>query len=58
MTSIERTAYPRFRRAPTVRELREIYTPTLTDGLCCKKESCSVNSLSHIVCNKGNNLLS
>jgi hypothetical protein len=31
MTSIERTAYSRFRRAPMVRELRKIYTPTLTD---------------------------
>lgn len=31
MTSVERTAYPRFRRAPTVRELRELYTPTPTD---------------------------
>ncbi len=28
MTSIERTAYPRFTRAPSVKELREIYTPT------------------------------
>lgn len=26
MTSIERTAYPRFTRAPSVKELREIYT--------------------------------
>ena len=25
MTSIERTAYPRFTRAPSVKELREIY---------------------------------
>ncbi len=31
MTSIERTAYPRFSRAPSVRELHEIYTPTPTD---------------------------
>lgn len=31
MTSIERTAYPRFTRAPSVKELREIYTPTPTD---------------------------
>ncbi|SRR5258708_5931587 len=31
MTSIERTAYPRFSRAPSVKELREIYTPTPTD---------------------------
>ncbi|TMD76012.1 MAG: DUF4158 domain-containing protein, partial [Chloroflexi bacterium] len=31
MTSIERTAYPRFTRAPSVKELREIYTPTSTD---------------------------
>jgi hypothetical protein len=28
MTAIERTAYPRFTRAPSVKELREIYTPT------------------------------
>jgi Domain of unknown function (DUF4158)/Tn3 transposase DDE domain len=31
MTSIERTAYPRFSRAPSVKELRTIYTPTPTD---------------------------
>src|SRR5437763_13913484 len=31
MTAIERTAYPRFTRAPTVTELREIYTPTPGD---------------------------
>jgi hypothetical protein len=31
MTSIERTAYPRFTRAPSVRELRTLYTPTPTD---------------------------
>lgn len=28
MASIERTAYPRFKRAPTAKELQEIYTPT------------------------------
>jgi TnpA family transposase len=28
MTAIERTAYPRFTRAPTAQELREHYTPT------------------------------
>lgn len=31
MTTIERTAYPRFTRAPSVKELREIYTPTPGD---------------------------
>src|SRR5712692_9544830 len=31
MTSIERTAYPRFTRAPSVKELRNIFTPTPTD---------------------------
>lgn len=31
MTSIERTAYPRFTRAPSVKEVREVYTPTLGD---------------------------
>jgi hypothetical protein len=31
MTSIERTAHPRFTRAPSVKELREIYTPTPND---------------------------
>src|SRR5438034_6154565 len=31
MASIERTVYPRFTRAPSVKELREIYTPTPTD---------------------------
>src|SRR5215469_17961774 len=31
MTSIERTAYPRFRRSPSKRELRELYTPTPGD---------------------------
>ncbi len=31
MSSIERTVYPRFTRAPSVKELREIYTPTPTD---------------------------
>ncbi len=29
--SIERTAYSRFHRAPSVKELREIYTPTPGD---------------------------
>jgi len=33
MTAIERTAYPRFTRAPSVKELREIYTPTPTDAV-------------------------
>ncbi|EFH81097.1 DUF4158 domain-containing protein [Ktedonobacter racemifer] len=28
MTAIERTAYPRFTRAPSAKELRELYTPT------------------------------
>lgn len=28
MASIERTAYPRFRRTPTAKELHEVYTPT------------------------------
>jgi hypothetical protein len=32
MTAIERTAYPRFTRAPSVKELRDIYTPTPGDG--------------------------
>ena len=31
MTSIERTAYPRFTRAPSIKELRDLYTPTPTD---------------------------
>src|SRR5438874_12161656 len=31
MTAIERTAYPRFTRAPSVKELRTIYTPPSTD---------------------------
>ncbi len=31
MTSIERTVYPRFTRAPSVKELRNIFTPTPTD---------------------------
>ena len=31
MTSIERTAYPRFTRAPSVKELRDLYTPTAGD---------------------------
>lgn len=31
MTDISRTAYPRFTRAPSVKELREIYTPTPGD---------------------------
>jgi hypothetical protein len=31
MTDISRTAYPRFTRAPSVKELRAIFTPTLTD---------------------------
>ena len=31
MTAIERTAYPRFTRAPSAKELREIYTPTPGD---------------------------
>src|SRR5690242_19121692 len=31
MASIEQTAYPRFSRAPSVKELRTIYTPTPTD---------------------------
>jgi len=28
MASIERTAYPRFRRRPTAQELMDVYTPT------------------------------
>ena len=28
MASIERTAYPRFKRIPTAKELQEVYTPT------------------------------
>ena len=31
MASIERTAYPRFKRYYTVNELKEIYTPTLSE---------------------------
>jgi Domain of unknown function (DUF4158) len=31
MTSIEHTAYPRFSRAASVKELCELYTPTLYD---------------------------
>ena len=31
MTSIEKTAYPRFTRAPSVKELQTLYTPTPTD---------------------------
>jgi hypothetical protein len=31
MTAIERTAYPSFRRAPAVKELRDLYTPTPQD---------------------------
>jgi Domain of unknown function (DUF4158) len=31
MTAIERTAYPRFTRAPSVKELRTIFTPTPPD---------------------------
>jgi len=31
MTSLERTAYPRFSRAPSLKELRELYTPTPHD---------------------------
>src|SRR5437588_1001880 len=31
MTALDRTAYPRFTRAPSVKELREIYTPTPGD---------------------------
>jgi len=31
VASIERTAYPRFKRAPTTRELTDVYTPTPAD---------------------------
>ena len=31
MTSIERTAYPRLTRAPSVKELRDLYTPTAAE---------------------------
>ncbi len=31
MTSIERTAYPRFKRYYTEKEIREIYTPTQSE---------------------------
>src|SRR5437667_10062608 len=31
MTSLEHTAYPRFSRAPSIKELRELYTPTPHD---------------------------
>jgi hypothetical protein len=31
MTSIERTAYPRLKRRPSVQELANVYTPTVED---------------------------
>ena len=31
MTALERTAYPRFKRRPTAKELAEIYTPRRED---------------------------
>ena len=31
MTALERTAYPRFKRRPTAKELAEVYTPTAED---------------------------
>jgi hypothetical protein len=31
MTAIERTAYRRFTRAPSIKELQTLYTPTLDD---------------------------
>ncbi|PRX45338.1 hypothetical protein B0I32_14824 [Nonomuraea fuscirosea] len=33
MASIDKTAYPRFKRTISERELREAYSPTLGDGL-------------------------
>jgi hypothetical protein len=31
VTALERTAYPRFKRRPTAKELAEVYTPTTAD---------------------------
>jgi hypothetical protein len=31
VTALERTAYPRFKRRPTAKELAEVYTPTTKD---------------------------
>jgi TnpA family transposase len=31
VTALERTAYPRFKRRPTAKELAEVYTPTVED---------------------------
>jgi len=31
MTALERTAYPRFTRVPSPKELRVMYTPTSAD---------------------------
>jgi hypothetical protein len=31
VTALERTAYPRFKRRPTAKELAEVYTPTAED---------------------------
>ncbi|GCF06917.1 hypothetical protein [Dictyobacter arantiisoli] len=37
MTAIERTAYPRFTRAPSVKELRDIYSSNAWGcRVCCK----------------------
>jgi hypothetical protein len=33
VTSLERTAYPRFKRRPSAQELREVYTPNAADLL-------------------------
>ena len=40
MTSLERTAYPRFTRAPSVKELREVYTPSPGDMAFVTTRAC------------------
>jgi hypothetical protein len=47
MTSIERTAYPRFTRTPSVKELRTLYTPTPMD--IALKGQCVLRSTTRIL---------
>ena len=39
MASIERTAYPRFKRTPTAKELNELYTPTAEEIAFAQKQA-------------------
>src|SRR5438094_30971 len=39
MASIERTAYPRFKRRPSAQELSEVYTPTVEERVFIRESA-------------------